>query len=238
MLTIGDKLEITREQGKVTSPVGQVMLTGSFPVNSFQHIQHLLVNYPETPGKVGMLIGLLQQAHLLDIQAAALLSVSSGRNADAIGCVSQSMLDIIEGEHGSHYQPLTGACAQQYGTTSGDGFGLLGKGYVAGAEEHASLALSQKDATNLMRQHGAMMNMSLTNVTGWVTTIEQDLLQLQAHPTDLSSVQKFTTLADNAYHGVDINGDGQIDPVAGEAGALTAYQQGQLMATLILAPNV
>jgi hypothetical protein len=41
----------------------------------------------------------------------------------------------------------------------------------------------------------------------------------------------------NAYHGVDVNGDGQIDPVAGEAGALTAYLQGQLMATLSLAPN-
>ncbi len=115
--------------------------------------------------------------------------------------------------------------------------GLLGKGYVAGAEEHASLAISQPDAANVMRQHAALMDTALSNITGWVTTIEQDVLRLQAHPTDLSSIPEITTLADNAYHGVDVNGDGQIDPVAGEAGALTAYQQGQLMATLSLVPS-
>jgi len=36
---------------------------------------------------------------------------------------------------------------------------------------------------------------------------------------------------------VDANGDGQIDPVVGEAGALTAYLQGQLMSTISLAPG-
>jgi hypothetical protein len=45
------------------------------------------------------------------------------------------------------------------------------------------------------------------------------------------------TFADDAYHGVDVNGDGRIDPVTREAGALTAYLQGQLMATLSLAPG-
>ena len=81
------------------------------------------------------------------------------------------------------------------------------------------------------------MDIALTNITGWVTTIEQDVLNLRAHPTDLTAIQKITTLADEAYHGVDANGDGQIDAVVGEAGALTAYQQGQLMATLTLAPG-
>jgi hypothetical protein len=34
-----------------------------------------------------------------------------------------------------------------------------------------------------------------------------------------------------------VNGDGHIDPVAGEGGAITAFQQGQLIATLMLSPN-
>lgn len=236
LLTVGDKLEITQEQGVVAAPVGQVILTGTFPVMAFAHIQHLLVSFPETPGKVGMLIGLLQQTHLLDSQAAVLQSDATSRDTVAIECVTQSMLDIIEGVHGAHYQPLARTCSQQHVTVTGDGFGLLGKGYIAGAEEHASLALSQKDATSVMHQHAALMEIALSNVTGWVTTIEQDLLRLHGHPTDLSSLQEITTLADNAYHGVDVNGDGQIDPVPGEAGALTAYQQGQLMATLFLTP--
>ena len=237
LLTVGDKLEITLEQGAVQAPAGRVILAGAFPVMAFQHVQHLLVSFPETPGKVGMLIGLLQQTRLLNNQAAVLQSVMSSQNTVLIGCVAQDMIDIIEGAHGSHYQPLTSTCISQSVTVTGDGFGLLGKGYVASAEEHASLALSQKDATNAMRQHAALMDIALTNITGWVTTIEQDVLNLRAHPTDLTAIQKITTLADEAYHGVDANGDGQIDAVVGEAGALTAYQQGQLMATLTLAPG-
>jgi hypothetical protein len=185
-----------------------------------------------------MLTGLLQQTRLLDDQAAVLQSLSAGQNTVAISCTAQSMIDIIEGTHGSHYQPLGAACKQQNVLATGDGFGLLGKGFIAGAEEHASLALSQKDATKSMHQHAALMDIALTNVSGWVTTVEQDALQLRAHSNNLASIQQIVSLADDAYHGIDANGNGQIDPVAGEAGALTAYQQGQLMATLTLAPGV
>lgn len=221
----------------VSVPTGKVILVGTFPVKSFAHIQHLLVGFPETPGKIGMLMGLLRQTHLLNVQAAVLQSIATSQDTVATACVTQSMLDIIEGTHGSHYQPLAATCSQRNVMATGDGFGLLGKGYIAGAEEHAALALSQTDATSGMRQHGALMNIALSNISGWVRTIEQDVLRLQAHPTNLSSLQEIAALADDAYHGVDVNGDGQVDPVAGEAGALTAYQQGQFMATLTLSPN-
>lgn len=108
---------------------------------------------------------------------------------------------------------------------------------MADSAEYATLAITQPDATNAMRLHAGLMSIALSNIKGWETTIEQDALQLLKKPTDLTKVQEIATLADDAYHGVDANGDGQIDPVAGEAGALTAYQQGQLMATLFLVPN-
>ncbi len=88
-----------------------------------------------------------------------------------------------------------------------------------------------------MRLHAGLMSIAISNIKGWVTTIEQDALQLLKNPTDSPKIQEIATLADDAYHGVDANGDGQIDPVAGEAGALTAYLQGQLMATLSLVPS-
>src|SRR5947209_16286704 len=100
---------------------------------------------------------------------------------------------------------------------TGDGFGLLGKGYLAGATEHATLAISQPDATNTMRLHAGLIAIALSNIKGWVTTIEQDALHLRENPTDLTKVQEIVTLADAAYHGVDVNGDGKIDPITGEA---------------------
>lgn len=237
LLFPGDKLEITQEQGAVKVPAGKVILKGTFPPKAFAHIEHVLVSFPVTPGKIGLLVGVLEQTHLLDTQAAVLQSVTTGQNAVAIGCVAQSMLDIIEGKHGSHYKQLSGVCTLQNVTATGDGFGLLNNGYIAGATRHAALATSQPDATNAMHLHAALLDNALSNITGWVTTIEQDALHLSTHSTDLAQVQEIVKLADDAYHGVDVNGDGQIDPVAGEAGAVTAFLQGQLMATLFLTPG-
>ncbi len=238
LLAPGDKLEITQEQGIVVAPAGKVILTGTFPIKPFAHIVHLLVNYPETPGKIGLLVGVLEQTHLLDIQSAVLQSAATGQNTVAVSCIAQSMLDIIEGKHGSHYKQIDGVCTLQNVTTTGDGFGLQGKeGYLTGSTEHAGFAISQPDATSAMHVHAALMDIALSNISDWMTTIKQDTLYLQTHPTDLTKIEEIVRLADDAYHGVDVNGDGQIDPVAGEAGAITAFHQGQLMATLSLTPG-
>ena len=152
---------------------------------------HLLVDYPATPGKIGLLVGVLAQTQLLDRQAAVLQSVAASQNSVAMSCVAQSMLDSIEGKHGSHYKPLDEACALQNVTTTGDGFGLQGKdGYLTGSTEHAGFAISQPDATYAMHVHTALMDVSLSNVNGWLTTIDQDAVLLRTHPTDVSKVKK------------------------------------------------
>ncbi|MGZ3616320.1 MAG: protein kinase domain-containing protein [Ktedonobacteraceae bacterium] len=235
VLSPGDKFEITQEQGAVVAPAGKVILTGTFPIKSFAHVGHLLIDYPPTPGKIGLMVGVLEQTHLLDIQAAVLQNEASSQNTTAISCEAQSMLDIIEGKHGSNYKQLDESCTLQNVTTTGDGFGLQGKkGYLTGSTAHAGYAISQPDATNTMHIHTALMDVSLSNINGWLTTIDQDAFILRTHPTDASKIEEIVRLADYAYHGVDVNGDGQIDPVPGEAGAITAFQQAQLIATLTL----
>ncbi len=237
LLAIGDKLEITLEQGTVKLPAGNIILTGTFPLMAFAHIQHLLVSFPQTPGKIGFLVGVLEQTHLLNIQTDVLQNLIDSRNADAVGCIAQSIIDIIEGKQGLHFRPLAASCALQNVTATGDGFGLLSKGgYLADAQEHATFAITQTDATNSMRLHARLLAVALSNIKGWVTTIDQDAQTLRANPTDLTIAPEIVALSDQAYHGVDTNGDGQIDPVAGEAGAFTAYEQGQLMTTLTLSP--
>jgi len=237
LLTVGNKIEITLEQTAVKLPGGKVVLMGMFPPKAFEHIGHLLVSFPDTPGKIGLLVGALNQTRLLNIQAAVLQSLSASRDTVAIGCVAQSIIDITEGMQGPHYHPLAETCALKNVIATGDGFGLLGKGYLLGAAEHATFAIDQPDATSAMRLHAGLMAIALSNIKGWVTTINQDVLNLRKDPADLTKVQEIAMLADAAYHGVDANGDGQIDPVVGEAGALTAYLQGQLMSTISLAPG-
>jgi hypothetical protein len=237
LLGLGNKIEVTLEQGQTSAPTGKVVLTGVFPPKAFIHIRHLLFSFPITPGKVGLLVGLMNQAQLLNAQALILQNAVAGGNQGAIRCAAQSIIDISEGKNGSHYNPLDTFCASQNITQVGDGFGILGNGYVLTASSHASLAATQTDSTEHIRTHANHVIIATTNIKGWVTTIDQDAQKLLSNPSNTSVVQEIVTLADHAYHGVDTNGDEQIDPVAGEAGAITAYIHGQLMAGLTLTAN-
>lgn len=238
LIGAGDKVEITLEQGSVNAPTGKIILSATFPPKAFIHIRHLLFSFPITPGKIGLLVGLLGQAQLLNTQAVLLQNASASHNTLAVQCASQSIIDIIEGAQGSAYQPLPTACFSVNVGNAGDGFGMLGNsGYVLLASEHASLAATQPDATDNIRLNAGHVEVAMTNIKGWVTKIEQNALALRSTPGNITAIQEMVTLSDRVLHGVDTNGDGRVDPVPGESGAITGYDQGQLMATLQAVPG-
>jgi hypothetical protein len=182
-------------------------------------------------------VGLLQQATVMDQQSQVLLSFIQRQYFVSASCAAQSVVDIVEGASGSHYQPLSADCVARNITEEGDGFGLLGNdGYLAGASDHASLAANSQDASPLIRQHSQHVIIAVTNVTSWLTTLDQDALSILAGNHDGAKAQELATLADQALHGVDTDGDESIDPIAGEAGVVTAYTHGQLLALLDLTP--
>lgn len=235
LLGLGNLVEVTQEQGNVQQPSGKVLLAARFPPQAFVHIRHLLFSFPTTPAKIGLLVGMVEQTRLLNAQSQALQSIASTQNTAAIQCLAQSIIDISEGLKGPHYQPLAEACGASL--PAGDGFGILGaNGYAETAATHAALAASQADATTTVRQHAGEVEVGTTNITGWVTTIDRDALALLSNPHTPNAISEIVTLADHAFHGVDSNGNGQVEPIANEEGATTAYQRGQLMATLALLP--
>ncbi len=237
LLSAGNVVEITQEQNKVQLPAGSVLLSATFPPKAFVHIKHLLFSFPTTPGKIGLLVGLLEQTRLLNAQALALQSMAGSQNLLAIQCIAQSIIDISEGQQGQHYRLLPAPCGVSIPV--GDGFGILGtNGYAATAATHASLAATQADTTATIRLHASEVETGTTNITGWVTNIDQDTLALLSNPRAQASISDIVALADHAFHGVDSNGNGQIEPLKGEEGASTLYLRGQLMATLTLLPSV
>ena len=236
LLSSGNVVEITQEQSQVQLPTGKVLLAASFPPKAFVHIKHILFSFPTTPGKIGLLVGLLEQTRLLNAQALALQSIASSQNSAAIQCIAQSIIDISEGQQGEHFRALPTSCGASI--PIGDGFGILGtNGYASTAATHASLAATQSDTTTTIRLHASEVEAGTNNITDWVTSIDQDALALFANPHNQASVPDIVALADHAFHGVDKNGNGQIEPVAGEEGAVTAYLRGQLTATLTLFPS-
>jgi hypothetical protein len=241
LLGMGNKVEITVEHGSVQAPAGTVVLVGVFPPQAFVHVQHLLVAWPTTPNHIGFLVGLLNQAQHLDDQSLRLQDDAHSGDAVAVQCRAQSIVDIIEGNQGPNYQPLATGCAGKSISETGDGFGLLhfgnNIGYLDGAADHAALAAQAPDATALIKTHAQHVQVAVTNIKGWVQTIDQDAVNLVKNPGDQSHVDEIAALSDHTFNGQNLDADETIDPVPGEAGAKTAYEHGQLLATLTLTPS-
>jgi serine/threonine protein kinase len=236
LLTLGNLLEITLEQGNAILPTGKVVMSGIFPPMSFVHVGHLLVSYPTTPEKIGLLVGAETDTILLESQAEALQTAASGHNVAAIQCEVQSILDIIQGSQGPQYQPLPSSCSLEHSATTGDGFGLLGTvsstyntltGYLSSASEHAALAATQPDATENLRVHAHNVEVAISNVEARVTTIQQNAIVLEKTPLSQAAIEAIVTLAGEALHGAGQRG-----------GILTAFSEGQQMATLNLVSRV
>lgn len=236
LLGEGNQVEITLEQGSANSPSGTVLLTAAFPTHALIYIRHLLVSYSGTPHNTGLLVGLYNQAQALNSVARQLPGFAARGNAPAIQCLAQSILDIIEGKTGAHYSPLSATCSSLHITNAGDGYGLLGNnGYVSVASSQIALAAEQSDATINIQVHRRHVGYALDDMHDWLTTLDQDTLHLLDNSGATSGIPAIVTLADHDLYGVDLNHDGSIDYVPGEAGATIAYVHGQYMAGLVLA---
>jgi hypothetical protein len=236
LLALGNDLWITPEQGSVDTPSNRPVVIGVYPNGSYPIIRDMLVSFPNTPNQISLVSGLLDQAGRLSAQA-QLLQASAGAGITArVQCAAQNIVDIIEGAGEQHYQAPTAFCVSRGFGDNGDGFGLLGSGgYLADVKGHAALIGSLPNATIYMHTHSVHVKIAVANIEGWVTTIEQDAINLVNNPNDPSKVAEVVRLADRTYHGVDLDGDESIDPVPGEAGAVTAYEHTQLMVSLDLA---
>lgn len=236
LLAAGNKLEITQEQQAGSVPTGNVVLSATFPDQAYVHIRHLLTHFNNTPGRVGLLVGLRDQSRALNGQA--LLLKSNANNPQATQCIAQSIVDIIEGSKGQRYKQPGAGCNALNLVEKGDGYGLLGNGgYIANTAAHASLAATQSDSTAIIKTHAGHVKIAMDDLNKWVPTIENDALRLMNNPNDRGKVQEIVTLAEQSLNGVDLNNDESIDPVPGEAGAITAYSHGQLMTELTLKPG-
>jgi len=234
LVGLGNEIEITLEHGAVTAPTGKALLAATFPPHAFVYVRHMLYSFSNTPGKIGLLVGLIEQAQQLN---AVTHQLTSNPNAALTRCIAQSALDIMEGESGSNYKALPANCAALGITNTGDGYGLLGaNGYIATTQAQDLLANSQPDATSNIHEHSRHVTYGLQDMNTWLTTAQQDALALINTPGNTAQMLALATLANHAYYGYDANHDGTIEYVPGEAGSMISYQHGQYMTAMVLAP--
>ena len=234
LVGLGDEIEITLEHGAATQPAQNALLSAAFPTQAFVYVRHMDYSYTTTPGHVGLLVGLIEQAKLLNTATHVL---TANPNALETRCIAQAALDIMEGKAGADFRALSAGCGAAGIVGAGDGLGLLGaNGYIAVTQAQDLLATSQPDATSLIHEHSRHVTYGLQDMNSWLATARQDALALLSNPANSAKAQELATLANHAYYGYDANHDGKIDYVPGEAGAMICYQHGQYMTSMVLSP--
>ncbi|WIG58292.1 MAG: serine/threonine protein kinase [Ktedonobacterales bacterium] len=238
LLSLGDAVEITQEQGSVSAPTGKVVLRGALPPKALAQIKYLLVSAPQTPKQEGYVVGLLQQAQALASQAGQLPSLMQPSLQITPHCAAQNILNILEGTSGPDYRQLGLACLDRKIFPTDDGVGLLGPtGYLTNVANYVVQAAKASDASKQIQLHSGHVVIATDDARKWLTTVQQDAIAIAVDNNfDPKLADEINRLAGIALSGQNIDNDETIDPVPNEAGVETAYEHSQKLIILPLVP--
>jgi serine/threonine protein kinase len=233
-------VEITEEPGQDNNPIPSniVISSATLPPGGFMHVRHLLYSFDATPNQVGFVHGLSANTRLLQQIAGLMLDSYQAGNEALVRSQAEGMVNVIVGGQSPDHQDW-----DNNGTLNdpSDGFGLLlngdNEGYIQGTFTHANLSLSSPDATENMLIHGEHVKIAATNIAKWTPTLRDQLIlihQTPFGPEMEGMIRNAVALANQIQNGFDVNGNENIEPIADEGGAATAYDHAYYMADLFL----
>ncbi len=205
------------------APAGPAVYHYQIPISAVTHIRHLLSDWPEGTG-VGILTNLQEQ--LKAARAHADLARLSG-TLDDLRTHAHHVINIIEGEGGANFDSSFG--------NPGDGIGILTH---ADDRKHAGFAASTVPNDTVVNEHADLVDVTGANVNNFAVLARDRVLEFVLEEANLATAARHMAnvsgVLSNALTGLDANGNGTKELVAGEAGADAAYTQAQLMATYTL----
>ena len=220
-------------------PSDQIALIYVIPEGSIAHIRHLVFSSQGNPEYAsgfhqgtpkGITVGLRDQSRT------ALLHANLAKDSANLAEVQQHaehVVHIIEGSAGPNAGDLNNSGQAE---NPGDGIGVLS--YAANAGDRAGLAVTDApgDAEIAMNARGVMA--STGQVAMWAEQARDMSLQvLNTQDFDVASLIAVNAAAilERSLNGFDANGNGTIERITGEGGAMQAYWAAQAMGTYTLA---
>ncbi len=244
ILKLFDQIEITVESDNDPTPdesSGEVVASSVFPPQALVHMRHLLVSFHGAPKEEALIQGLWYAADETDNSVIALNEAFKNNDEKLFRLKNEEIINQLVGSANTlQYRDWN-----EDGKVNdpGDGFGLLGNGpenelgYIPTTISHAQFAAEALDATENIQSHSANVIISIENMRGWSEQLLEKALKLQEMPFGNEMkplVEEMHLLSDHALFGVDTNGNGLIEPIIGEGGGDTAYEQTYYMAEMPL----
>lgn len=239
-----NRMEITLEPNPDDSPNSSrnVVYSSAIPLGSLEHIRHLMVGTDETPGGIAVAVGLVNNVTLIKESTKAMLDAFNAGDRAAIQSNAEAIVNLIVGKEDlNYYNDWDGNGTIQ---DPGDGYGLLingsQAGYLDGMIHHASYSAKASGATSEIMMHAGHVEICTQNLEGWAPELRDLALRIAraSQDQDVSAdVLKASTLANQMLDGIDIDGSESIDPIAGEGGALTAFEHAEYMSDMPILPG-
>ena len=242
-----DQIEITVESDNDPTPdesSGEVVASSVFPPQALIHIRHLLVSFHSAPKEEALIQGLWYATDETDNSVIALNEAFKNNDEKLFRLKIEEIINQLVGSTSTtQYRDWN---KDGKINDPGDGFGLLGNGkdnelgYIPATISHAQFAAEALDATDNIQIHSANVITSIENMRGWSEQLLEKALKLQEMPFGSEMkplVEEMHVLSDHALFGVDTIGNGLIEPIIGEGGGDTAYEQTYYMAEMPLLPG-
>ncbi|MBK8782036.1 MAG: protein kinase [Anaerolineales bacterium] len=244
LLGLFDQLEVTLESNNDPTPnqsSGETVASSIFPPLALIHVRHLLVSFPDAPESEALIQGLWNTADEIDNSIIALDGAYKSNNEELFRLKTEEIINQLVGSKNSEqYKDWN----EDGGVNDpSDGYGLLvngpdnQNGYIPNTVSHAQFAAEAADATENIQLNSTHVVVSIENMRGWSEQLLEMALQLQQMPFD-SKMEPLSaemlSLSHIVLFGVDTNDNGLIEPILGEGGGITAYQNAYSMSEMPL----
>ena len=219
---------------------GIVAYSFSLEEQGLVHLRYLLASFPNAPGQNALVQGLYENILTIDELAKEMQAASENGSSSLVRLNAEAILNTIVGDQSPDHKDWNGD--GQVDDPS-DGYGLLlngrNLGYLQAVFTEADAAVNAPGASQQTITYGEGLKTSVQNIAVWTDQLRTLLLDiLTATPeTDLSQkVIEAAALTGRMLDGIDLDEDGIIEPVNGEAGAQVAYEQAFHMPDMPLQP--
>jgi serine/threonine protein kinase len=235
--------EITIEQIPGPDPDGGINTAYAYalPEAGLAYMRRLLVSDPGTAEQIGLIQGLASNAELINEAARKMLDDHQNGNQAGVKQNAESIMNLLVGNENRQVHKDWDGNGRV--TDPGDGYGFLlngdNLGYIQAVYSHADYAINSSGATRNMIVNGENVKVCTQNLARWVPELREHMFTILSASTLTetdSIVRRSADLADQMLNGIDLDENGEIDPVADECGILSAYDYAYHMADMPLLP--
>lgn len=211
------------QANNLARPTTEEWYAGRMPESILPLVRQLVVRADDTPNAMPYDPGLKQQALLAAEHGQLALDEINASDLKTAQLQVEHVWNILNGQSAPEFGDLDGDGVTQ---NSGDGYGVWA--YAQKVSELTSNIASTSDLEQGPRTAAINMGICIGNISeSWVPQIRaqgQIILDATEAASAQAAAQKMVELLNALAVGIDANGNGVIDPVAGECGATQVYE--------------